>query len=249
MIGSGFVGMVLLASVGVVIGQMIMPFNVGLLLFIAPALLLALIAQMMVKSAYASANRVHARLSGYAAARYLLDRAGLQSVDIEQTPGHLSDHYDPRSKVLRLSNEVYHGNTMAAVGIAAHEAGHAIQDAERYAPLVIRNLAVPAAGFGSNAGMILLILGVVLNQPPLLLLGIILFSCVVFFQVINLPVEFDASARAKTLLVDLGVVPAQEMAPVNRVLNAAALTYVAATLQAILTLLYFILRYAGSSRS
>ncbi len=249
MIGSGFVGMVLLASVGVVIGQMIMPFNVGLLLFIAPALLLALIAQMMVKSAYASANRVHARLSGYAAARFLLDRAGLQSVDIEQTPGHLSDHYDPRSKVLRLSNEVYHGNTMAAVGIAAHEAGHAIQDAERYAPLVIRNLAVPAAGFGSNAGMILLILGVVLNQPPLLLLGIILFSCVVFFQVINLPVEFDASARAKTLLVDLGVVPAQEMAPVNRVLNAAALTYVAATLQAILTLLYFILRYAGSSRS
>lgn len=249
MIGSIFTGMILLASVAVVVGQMLMPFNFGLLLFIAPALLLALIAQMMVKSAYSSANQVHAKLSGYAAARFILDRAGLNSVDIEQTPGHLSDHYDPRSKVLRLSNEVYHGNTMAAVGIAAHEAGHAIQDAERYAPLVIRNLAVPAASFGSNAGMILLILGVIMNQPPLLLLGIILFSCVVFFQVINLPVEFDASARAKALLVDLGVVPAQEMAPVNRVLNAAALTYVAATLQAILTLLYYILRYASSNRS
>lgn len=244
-----FMGMMSLASPAVVIGQMLMPFHFGLLLFIAPALLLALIAQMMVKSAYSSAGQIHAKLSGYAAARYILDRADLRSVDIEQTPGHLSDHYDPRSKVLRLSNEVYHGNTMAAVGIAAHEAGHAIQDAERYAPLVIRNLAVPAASFGSNAGMILLILGVIMNQPPLLLLGIVLFSCVVFFQVINLPVEFNASARAKVLLVDLGIVPAQEMGPVNRVLNAAALTYVAATLQAILTLLYYILRYAGSSRS
>lgn len=235
-------------TVAVVLGQMMM-FDLRLLIFIAPALVLGLIAQMMVRSAYSSASQVHARLSGYAAARHVLDSAGLHGVGIEQTPGHLSDHYDPRTKVLRLSNDVYHGQSMAAVGIAAHEAGHAIQDAERYMPLVIRNAAVPAASFGSNAGMILLIMGVIFSLAPLMLLGIILFSCVVFFQVINLPVEFDASARAKRQLVDLGIVPAQEMRAVNRVLNAAALTYVAATLQAILTLLYYVLRYSGSNRS
>jgi uncharacterized protein len=240
-------GMIAITTVAVLFGQMILDFR--LMLFIAPALLLAFIAQIMVRSAYSSASQIRAKLSGYAAARYILDSAGLRGVEIEQTPGHLSDHYDPRAKVLRLSNEVYHGQSMASVGIAAHEAGHAIQDAERYAPLVIRNAAVPAASFGSNAGMILLIMGVIFSIPPLLLLGIILFSAVVFFQVINLPVEFDASARAKRQLVDLGVVPAQEMAAVNRVLNAAALTYVAATLQAILTLLYYLLRYSGSSRS
>jgi Zn-dependent membrane protease YugP len=219
-----------------------------MLLFLAPALLLAMLAQFMVHSAYSKASRVGTNMSGFAAARRILDSAGLRQVGIEQTPGHLSDHYDPRAKVLRLSGDVYHGTTMAAVGIAAHEAGHAIQDAQRYAPLVIRNAAVPAASFGSSAGMILLILGVIFSFPPLLLLGIILFSCVVFFQVINLPVEFDASARAKRQLVDLGIVRDQEMAYVNRVLNAAALTYVAATLQAILTLLYYVLRYAGSQR-
>jgi uncharacterized protein len=230
----------------VVIGQMMIPFDLRLMIFIAPALLLALIAQVMVKSAYSSAKQVRAGLSGYAAARHILDSAGLRNVEIEQTPGHLSDHYDPRGKVLRLSGEVYQGYTMAAVGIAAHEAGHAIQDAERYAPLVIRNAAVPAASFGSNAGMILLIMGVIFNLAPLLLLGIGLFSCVVFFQIINLPVEFDASARAKRQLVELGIVRAQEMGAVNRVLNAAALTYVAATLQAMLTLLYYVLRFTGS---
>jgi hypothetical protein len=121
-------------TVAIVVGQMMM-FDLRLMIFIAPALVLALIAQIMVRSAYSSAGQVRAKLSGYAAARYVLDSAGLQGVDIEQTPGHLSDHYDPRSKVLRLSDEVYHGQSMAAVGIAAHEAGHAIQDAERYAPL------------------------------------------------------------------------------------------------------------------
>ena len=233
-------------SPAIVVGQMLMPFNLGLLIFIAPALLLALVAQVMVRSAYSRGNQVRAQMSGYAAARRILNSAGLNGVDIEQTPGHLSDHYDPRAKVLRLSGEVYHGQSMSAVGIAAHEAGHAIQDASRYVPLVIRNAAVPAASFGSNAGMLLLILGVIFNLGPLLLLGIILFSCVVFFQVINLPVEFDASSRAKRLLVDLGIVRAQEMSDVNRVLNAAALTYVAATLQAILTLLYYVLRYSSS---
>lgn len=221
-------------------------FDFRLLLFIAPAFLLGIIAQFWMKSAYARSRQIAAGMSGFAAARRLLDSAGLHSVGIEQTPGHLSDHYDPRQKVLRLSGDVYHGRSMASVGIAAHEAGHAIQDARRYVPLVIRNAAVPAASFGSSAGMLLLMLGIFFQ--PLLLLGIILFSAVVFFQVINLPVEFNASARAKRQLVEQGIVRDQDMPYIRPVLSAAALTYVAATLQAILTLLYYILRYSGSSR-
>ena len=216
--------------------------DVRYFIFIGPALLLGLWAQMMVKSTYAKAQRMPAPLSGAAAARHILDSAGLNGVHVEITPGHLSDHYDPRQKVLRLSQEVYQSRTMAAVGIAAHEAGHAIQDARAYAPLVIRNLAVPAAGFGSNAGMIMAMIGIFAGLEPLLWLGIAVFSAFVFFQVVNLPVEFNASARAKAQLVELGVVRPQEMIYVNKVLNAAALTYVAATLQAILTLLYLISR-------
>ena len=218
----------------------------GLLIFIAPALILGLWAQYRVKSTYNSAARVPASLSGAAAARHILNSAGLYDVDIEQVPGHLSDHYDPRSRVLRLSPDVYHGASQASVGIAAHEAGHAIQHARNYAPLVIRNAAVPAANFGSNASFIMLMLGMFLQMPFLILLGIAVFGAFVFFQVVNLPVEFDASARAKAQLVDLGIVPRQEMTYVNKVLNAAALTYVAATLQAVLTLLYYILRFTGS---
>jgi Zn-dependent membrane protease YugP len=220
-------------------------FDFRYLLIIAPALLLGMWAQFRVRSTYAAAQRVPSRLSGAAAAQYILQSAGIGEVGIEQIGGQLSDHYDPRGKVLRLSHDVYHGRTLAAVGIAAHEAGHAIQDARNYAPLVIRNLAVPAAGFGSNAGLLLLILGVVFRWDMLLLAGIVLFGCVVFFQLVNLPVEFNASTRAKAELVNLGVVDPQEMPYIRRVLSAAALTYVAATLQAMLTLLYYIMIFAG----
>lgn len=224
------------------------PYNLELLLFTAPALILGLIAQAMVSSAYSRGQQIAAKLSGFAAARRILDAAGLQNVGIEPINGHLSDHYDPRDKVLRLSGDVYHGRSLAAVGIAAHEAGHAIQDAHGYLPLVIRNFAVPAANFGSKGGLMLMLAGMLFNMSWLLAIGIVLFSCVVFFQVINLPVEFNASARAKQLLVELGLVDQYEMEPVNKVLNAAALTYVAATLQAILTLAYYLMRYAGGSR-
>ncbi|MHB8899159.1 MAG: zinc metallopeptidase [Thermoguttaceae bacterium] len=217
----------------------------GLLIFIVPAMLLGFVAQMMIRSAYARAQQQPAPLSGAAAARHILDSAGLQNVDIEMTPGHLSDHYDPRQKVLRLSQEVYQSRSLAAVGIAAHEAGHAIQDARNYAPLVVRNLAVPAAGFGSNFGVTLAFLGLVFSFQPLLLAGIVLFSAVVFFQLVNLPVEFNASSRAKTQLATLGIVGAGEMRYVRAVLNAAALTYVAATVQALLTLLYYVLAYSS----
>lgn len=216
-------------------------------LWIAPAFLLGLWAQLRIHATYAQAQRQAAPLSGAAAARHILDSAGLNDVGIEQISGHLSDHYDPRENVLRLSTDVYQKRTLASVGIAAHEAGHAIQRARGYAPLVVRNAAVPLAGFGSNAGILLVILGAIMNMNATLIwLGIGLFGAVVFFQMVNLPVEFNASARAKAQLVGLGIVNDAELTYVNKVLNAAALTYVAATLQAILTLLYLISRYGGS---
>jgi Zn-dependent membrane protease YugP len=218
-------------------------------LMLAPALLLGLWAQARVKSAFAQAERVQAPMSGAAAARYVLDSAGLQQIGIEPVEGFLSDHYDPRHKVLRLSPHVYQGQTMAAVGVAAHEAGHALQDAKGYAPLVIRNAVVPLANFGGGISMTLLILGLMIGYAQLIWLGIIAYSAVVFFQLVNLPVEFDASNRAKAQLDALGVVPLSQQEHVRNVLNAAAWTYVAGTLQAVMTLLYFILRFGGNSRN
>jgi len=216
-------------------------------LFIAPAVLLGLWAQFRVRSTFAAAQQMPAPLSGAAAARHVLDSAGLTSVQIEPVDGFLSDHYDPRDKVLRLSPDVYNGRTLAAVGIAAHEAGHALQDAHAYAPLAIRNAAVPIAGFGSNFGFWAIILGAIFHAPMLIWIGIGLFGAMVFFQVVNLPVEFDASNRAKAQLADLGIVDAEGMRHVRSVLNAAAWTYVAATLQSIMILLYYLLRFAGGS--
>ncbi|HET6882966.1 MAG TPA: zinc metallopeptidase [Pirellulales bacterium] len=154
----------------------------------------------------------------------------------------MTDHYDPHDKVLRLSSGVYGSRSMAAVGIAAHEAGHALQHARNYAPLVVRNLAVPAASFGSGISYTLLLLGFAFQLQPLIWVGILLFACVVFFQIVNLPVEFDASSRAKDELMSLGIINADGLVYVRRVLNAAAWTYVAATLQTVLTLLYYIMR-------
>lgn len=215
------------------------------LMMVLPALALALWAQARVSSTYARASRVPAQMSGAQAARRILDSDGLYDVGIEPIPGHLSDHYDPRHNVLRLSQDVYHGRTQAAVGIAAHEAGHALQKAHNYAPLVIRSAAVPIASFGSSGGIMMAVLGFVLGIGPLVYAGIALFGGVVFFQVVNLPVEFNASSRAKALLVEQGIVSPVEMEHVNKVLNAAAMTYVAATLQAILTLLWLIMRFGN----
>jgi Zn-dependent membrane protease YugP len=225
-----------------------MPGYFNYLLFIAPALLLALWAQWRVRSTYAQASQAPSRLSGAAAARHILDAAGLQSIAIEPIRGELTDHYDPRDKVLRLSEGVYGSRSLAAVGIAAHEAGHALQDAKQYAPLVVRNLAVPAANFGGSLGMLLIFVGLGFGLQSILWLGIIGFGCVAGFQIINLPVEFDASNRAKRLLVDYGIVGHDEMPYVNNVLNAAAWTYVAATLQAVLTLLYYVMMFTGNDR-
>jgi Zn-dependent membrane protease YugP len=214
-------------------------FNIWYFVAIAPAVLLGMWAQMRVRSTYAHASQVPASLSGAAAARHILNSAGLRDLPIEPIPGQMTDHYDPREKVLRLSQGVYGTRSMAAVGIAAHEAGHALQDAHQYAPLVIRNAAVPVASFGGNISIMLIIAGFLFSQV-LLWVGIALFAGVVFFQLVNLPVEFDASARAKRLLVEHGIVDSQEMQYVNGVLNAAAWTYVAATLHSVLTLLYYL---------
>ena len=227
------------------------------LLFVVPTMLLALGAQWLIHSAYQRTSKIPARMNGEMAARRILDANGLQNIPIEQAQGQLSDHYDPSAKVVRLSPDVYQGYTLASVGIAAHEVGHAIQDAKHYAPLVVRNLAVPVAGFGSSLSQVFLIAAIGLGAVGMgklatgaMLLFVIGFSATVVFQIINLPVEFNASSRAKTELVSLGIVNGQELTHVSSVLTAAALTYVAATLQAVATLAYYLLEFVlqGQSR-
>ena len=224
-------------------------FNPLYFLFAAPAILLMLWAQWRVKSAYQHGMQVAAPLSGAAAARYILDNSGCHEVGVEEAQGWLSDHYDPSSRVLRLSPEVYSSHTATAVGIAAHEAGHAIQHAAHYAPLIVRNAAVPAAQFGGTAFSILLILGVVMGSPKLIIIGIAAFSLTCLFQIVNLPVEFDASNRAKRLLGQLNIVDQEGAIAVRSVLNAAGWTYVAATLQSVLTLAYYLIRFSGIMNS
>jgi Zn-dependent membrane protease YugP len=221
--------------------------------FLAPGLLLALWAQARVSWAYHEGSQVPSSrgLTGAQAAAEILRAEGVSGVAIEPVEGQLSDHYDPRNKVLRLSEGVYAGRSLAAMGIAAHEAGHAIQDATRYSPLVVRNLLVPAAGFGSGLAWIVMIAGFVLHMFNLLLLGIVLFSTTVVLQLVNLPVEFDASRRARQALAMTGLISPEEDPIVGRVLNAAAWTYVAATLTSVLTLLYYLYRFGllgGHSR-
>ncbi len=211
-------------------------------ILIGPFLLLGLLAQMWVKSSFRSGQQVQTPISGAQAARQILDQNGLSQMPIECIDGELSDHYDPSAKVLRLSREVYNGYNAAAVGVAAHEAGHALQDAQRYPLLVLRNMAVPMAGIGSNFGMTLFIIGLIFSAPMLVKIGVILFAAVVFFQVVNLPVEFNASSRAKYQIANMGMVSDVAQSTVRSVLLAAAMTYVAATLQAIMTLVYLLMR-------
>jgi len=225
-------------------------------IMLAPAMLLAGWAQMKVKSAFARASQIPAsgRMSGAEAASRILQAHGLQRVEIEETKSFLGDHYDPKAKVLRLSPDVYRGRSLASMGVAAHEAGHAIQDSAGYGPLKLRNGIVPLASVGSGLSMIIFMAGIIFSATMigkgLVFLGIVLFSLTVLFQLINLPVEFDASKRARQILVANGIVAQQEDAEVAKVLNAAAMTYVAATIGAILTLLYLLMRSGllGNSR-
>jgi Zn-dependent membrane protease YugP len=224
-------------------------FDPRLMIVTAPAILLMMWAQYRLRSTYSQGMQIGTPLTGAAAAQHILDSEGVQDVGIEETHGELSDHYDPSARMLRLSSDVYHSRSATAVGIAAHEAGHALQHAHGYVPLVLRNLAVPAAQFGGTAFMILVMLGIFLHQPGLLWLGIIAYGATVVFQLINLPVEFDASSRAKRHLAELGIVDETGAVAVKKVLSAAALTYVAATLQSLLTLVYYAFRFSGGGRS
>jgi Zn-dependent membrane protease YugP len=212
--------------------------------FLAPAIILALWAQYRVRSAFSHARQVPASsgLSGAQAAHELLTRAGVRGVEIQPAQGFLSDHYVPVQKVLRLSPDVYAGHSLAAVGVAAHESGHAIQDARHYPLLTMRNFLVPIASLGSNLAWLIILAGFLFSSLSLVYAGIIAFSTTVLFQLINLPVEFDASRRARAALAADGLITREEDVEVKRVLDAAAWTYVAATLTSLLTLLYFLFR-------
>ena len=172
---------------------------------------------------------------------------GLREVRIEQVRGSLTDHYDPRSRVLRLSESTYHSNSVAAIGVAAHECGHALQDAEGYAPLKIRGALVPVANFGSSASWILILLGIFFSAANLISIGVLAFAAVVVFQLVTLPVEFNASNRALAALEGGGFLTRDEVAQTNKVLRAAALTYVAAALTAVLQLLRLLLLFGRRS--
>ena len=224
------------------------------LIFFIPPMLLALWAQWRVKSAYAAGLRMPAAsgLTGAETAHMILEAHNIHDVRIEGVPGHLSDHYDPRTRTLRLSRQNFEGRSVAALGISAHEAGHAIQHAVKYGPLVIRNGIVPLTAV-APVGMIMFFVGAVMGGAAglaeggiffwIMIAGLAAFGIVAIFQLINLPVEFDASRRAKKLLASSGLVrEGEEAAVMNRVLNAAAWTYVAATLGAVLTFLYYLLQ-------
>jgi uncharacterized protein len=221
-----------------------MIFDPVYLLFIAPGLALSLWASMRVKSTFNKYSKVRSMrgLTGAQAAQELLRGAGITDVRIVRSQGMLSDHYNPVNKTLALSEPVYDSDSVAAIGVATHEAGHAIQHARHYAPLWVRSALVPTANIGSSIGYMVMLFGLFLSSQNMVLIGAVLFSAVLLFQVVTLPVEFNASNRAKALVVEHGIVTMDERRGVDAVLNAAALTYVAAAVSTLLTLLYFLFR-------
>lgn len=223
-------------------------FDPTYLCFMAPGLLLVMFASWYVKSAYSKWSRVPVRsgMTGAEAAQRLIMSGGLNGVQVQAIGGNLTDNYDPRDKVLRLSQSVANNASVASVAVAAHELGHAMQDADGYFPLRFRAALVPAVNIGSWLGWILIFAGILLNMTNLAWIGVLVFSGGAIFALATLPVELNASARAKRLLADTGIVAGpDERAGVNKVLNAAALTYVAALATAVLQLLYFVSLVGG----
>ena len=224
-----------------------MYFDPAYFLFVGPAIVLSLWASWRTKAAFGKYSKVPTLngLTGAQAAGRLLERAGISDVKIVPTRGVLSDHYNPLTKTLALSEPVFGSNSVAAVGVACHEAGHAIQHAKHYAPLWVRSALVPTANIGSKLGYWVMLIGLFLMSsigPGMVYAGAVLFSAVLVFQIVTLPVEFDASKRAKVLAFEHGIVTSQEQEGVAKVLNAAALTYVAAAASTLMTLLYFLSR-------
>ena len=226
-------------------------FNSTYWLFMIPGFILTMLAQVYVSSTYRKWSRipVSSRISGAEASERLIRYKGLYDVKIQGVRGNLSDHYDPRKKILRLSEGVYQGRSVASLAIAAHELGHAEQDQQDYTPLRFRALLVPIVNIGSYLGWILIILGLLIHLPELAWLGVAIFSGGAIFALATLPVELNASARAKRMLTESGLIMgSQEQRGVNAVLNAAALTYVAALFTSILQLLYWTSLVAGIGR-
>jgi len=215
-----------------------------------PALLLGFWAQAKIRSAYSQYSQVRTAtgLTGAEVARLMLDRNGLRNIQIEQVSGTLSDHYDPSAKTLRLSQGVFSSPSVAAAGVAAHETGHAIQDATNYGPLKIRSFMVPTVKIGSWVGPIVFMIGLALSSTNVAWIGIVLFSATALFSLVTLPVEINASSRAKEWLANSGVIYSSEIEGVHKVLDAAALTYVAGALQSISTIFYYVFLLLGRSR-
>jgi uncharacterized protein len=220
------------------------------ILYFAIIILIPLFAQWKVKSAFSTYSRVanHSHISGAEVARRILDHHGLYQIDVELSQGMLSDHYDPRAKVIRLSPDVYHGYSLAAAAVASHETGHALQDKEDYSFLRIRHALVPVANISSSFSWVFILIGIFAQVSGMVLLGIIFMSGAVIFQIVTLPVEFNASNRAMDEVVSLGIIRNEEERNTRKVLNAAALTYVAAAAVAILELLRLVLIYSGMRR-
>jgi len=212
-------------------------------------MVICLIASARVNSTFNKYNRVRSRtgMTGAEAARRLLHAQGIYDVTIQRVSGSLSDHYDPKSKVVRLSDSTYDSTSVAAIGVAAHECGHAMQHEENYMPLSVRSALVPVANFGSRFSVLLIVAGLLFGQV-LIKVGILLFAAVVLFQMVTLPVEFNASRRALRLLGENGILYQEEVGMTRKVLNAAALTYVASALSAVLQLLRLVLLYGGRRR-
>lgn len=229
-----------------------MYFDSTYLILVGPTILFAMIASIMVQSSFAKWKRVRnaSGMTGAEAAYTMLQRAGLTHVRVERSHGMLSDHYDPRERVLRLSKDVHDGQTVAAVGVALHEAGHALQHAQNYAPLTMRTALVPVISIGGGYLPILLIfIGLMLKMTGVAVIGLLFFAGAVLFSFITLPVEFNASSRAKKAATELGIVsPGREAQGVSSVLNAAAMTYVAAAATALMQMLYFALMVFGGRR-
>ncbi len=221
-------------------------------LFILPAFIFSLWASWRTKANFKTYSKVpvSSGMSGAEAAERVLQSSGITDVAISRSRGLLSDHYNPANKTLALSDGVFDSRSLAAVGIAAHEAGHAIQHSKGYGPLKLRSMLVPTASIGSNLGYIVMLLGLFLASQNMVMVGALLFSAVLVFQIVTLPVEFDASNRAKALVVENGIVAAAERRGMDKVLNAAAMTYVAAVASSLSTLLYFLVRSGllGGSR-
>lgn len=213
------------------------------LVLVLPAILIAMAAQIMVKTTFRRYASVFSRRGQTAAqvARRILDDNGLQAVRLERVSGDLTDHYDPKANVIRLSDSVYNSASVASIGVAAHEAGHAVQHAVGYVPIKLRNAVLPVANIGSAAAMPIIVIGLLLSFEPLVSIGILLFSALVLFQLVTLPVEFNASRRALATLRDSHILEGKELSGARRVLSAAAMTYVAAVLVSAMQLLRLVL--------